>query len=80
MLLSYYFYTYYARYLIDQLIVKANFITSLLHYFTDFTGEVTSNTQRKNIFQNFIAFNRTYHGILVKNTSKINLPILWFMQ
>ena len=34
MLLSYYFYTYYARYLIDQLIVKANFITSLLHYFT----------------------------------------------
>ena len=50
MLLSYYFYTYYARYLIDQLIVKANFITSLLHYFTDFTGEVSSNTQRKNIF------------------------------
>ena len=31
MLLSYYFYTYYARFLIDQLIVKANFITSLLH-------------------------------------------------
>lgn len=29
MLLSYYFYTYYARFLIDQLIVKANFITSL---------------------------------------------------
>ena len=41
MLLSYYFYTYYARFLIDQLIVKANFITSLLHYFTDFTGEVS---------------------------------------
>ena len=40
MLLSYYFYTYYARFLIDQLIVKANFITSLLHYFTNFTGEV----------------------------------------
>lgn len=50
MLLSYYFYTYYARFLIDQLIVKANFITSRLHYFTDFTGEVSSNTQRKNIF------------------------------
>ena len=28
MLLSYYFYTYYARFLIDQLIVKANFTTS----------------------------------------------------
>ena len=40
MLLSYYFYTYYARFLIDQLIVKANFITSLLHSFTNFTGEV----------------------------------------
>ena len=38
MLLSYYFYTYYARFLIDQLIVKANFITSRLH---DFTGEVS---------------------------------------
>lgn len=41
MLLSYYFYTYYTRFLIDQLIVKANFITSLLHYFTNFTGEVS---------------------------------------
>ena len=40
MLLSYYFYTYYARFLIDQLIVKANFITSLLHYFTGEVGEV----------------------------------------
>ena len=62
MLLSYYFYTYYARFLIDQLIVKANFITSRLHYFTDFTGEVSSNTQRKNIFQNFICI--YYYNII----------------
>lgn len=62
MLLSYYFYTYYARYLIDQLIVKANFITSRLHYFTNFTGEVSSNTERKNIFQNFICI--YYYNII----------------
>lgn len=53
MLLSYYFYTYYARYLIDQLIVKANVITSLLHYFTNFTGEVMKLVgMKKSMFVN----------------------------